>query len=759
MKFNPRWDVVETKPSANPGHYESLFTLANGYLGTRGATEEAYRERTPGTYLAGLFDAAPREVTELPNLPDWLSLELSLEGERFDLERGEVLEYQRVLRLQAGVLERQVRWQSPQGRVTLLHFFRFVSVADHHLAGLCCEIIPENYSGTIRMVSRLDGQVTNSGTQHLAPVEASTFAERGIYLISETYQHQHLVVQAANHILEGPVLGEGYANGPRRIDYWVELQAEQGRPMRLEKLVTTYSSRDLELQPILKSKEVLLAQAASHSRRAVEQGYQRAVQEHTAAWARRWERADVVLSGPDFDQLALRFALFHLMQMASWHDYRVSVAAKGLSGEGYRGHVFWDTEIFIQPFFLHVFPELARLQLHYRHFTLPGALRKAWENGYEGAMYPWESADTGDETTPTVGAIDFATKKPIPILTGQYQQHITADIAYAIARYLDVTGDEAFLKCYGAEIVLLGARFWASRVQYNQEQDCYELKGVMGPDEYKEIVDNNYYTNFLVQKHLRFAHKLWSKLELPELVDRWGFSTAEVEKWGEIASKLHLPRQGELMEQFSGFFQLKEVDVLRYRDTPGALQKVYSWREINASQVLKQADVIMLLHMFPEEFTPGEKKVNWEFYEPKTMHDSSLSAAIHCVVASDLGLREEAYRYFEQASRIDLGDGLQNSAHGLHAASLGGLWQAAIHGFAGVRINQGVVQIKPQLPAAWSALRFKLEVRGVLLELEITPHEVGVGVLEGPGEVQVHVGSANHVVGRGTGPLRVNLGV
>lgn len=755
MAFDPRWDLVEANFSKNTGHYESLFTLANGYLGTRGATEEAYRDRTPGTYLAGLFDAAPREVTELPNLPDWLSLEITICGERFDLTQGEILDYYRVLRLREGTLERFVRWQSPQGRISTLRFFRFVSIHDHHLAGLRVAVTPENYSGPIRALSRLDGQVTNSGTQHCAPVEASTFGERGIYLVSETYEHKYLVVQAASHHVQGHVLGEGYLNGPRRIDFWVEFQAEQGEAAGLDKLVTTYSSRDLEFKDLQKSQEQLLAAALNANLRAQKRGLAQALEEHKRAWEKRWERADLSLAGPDFDQLALRFALFHLMQMASWHDYRVSVAAKGLSGEGYRGHVFWDTEIFIQPFFLHVFPEVAKLQLRYRHHTLPGALRKAKENGYEGAMFPWESADTGDETTPKVGAIDFETKKPIPILTGIYQQHITADIAYAIARYLEVTGDRRFLEQYGAEVVLLGARFWASRVEYNAGEDCYELKDIMGPDEYKERVDNNYYTNLLVQKHLLFAKELLEKLACRELVERWGFSQAEAELWEEIAQKIRLPRRGELLEQFTGFLELKEIDVLQYRETPGELQKVYSWREINESQVLKQADVIMLLHLLPGEFTPAEKRVNWEFYEPKTMHDSSLSAAIHSAVASDLGLKAEAYRYFQKASRIDLSDGLQNSAHGLHAASLGGLWQAAVHGFAGVRVENQVLKINPRLPEAWSELRFKLQVGDALLELLITPEDVTITYLQGTGKVQMEIGPQAFQLGPETGSLQV----
>lgn len=749
MKFDPRWDVVEAQFSKNVGHYESLFALANGYLGTRGATEEAYWGRTPGTYLAGLFDALPREVTELPNLPDWVSVELELAGERFNLQTGEILAYHRVLRLKTGVLERMVRWKSPQGRVSQLHFSRFVSIADNHAAGLRVEVVPENYSGTIRITSRLDGQVTNSGSQHLAPVEASTFGERGIYMISETYQHKHLVVQGADHCLEGTVQGEGFVNGPRRIDYWVELEGKENSRAALEKLVSTFSSRDLQLQHRLKSQELLLNLMENENRSLMELGFAQALHRHQEAWAKRWSQADLELDGPDFDQLALRFASFHLMQMASWDDYRVSVAAKGLSGEGYRGHVFWDTEIFIFPFFLYLFPEVARLQLRYRHHTLPGALRKAKENGYEGAMYPWESADTGDETTPKVGGIDFKTKKPIPILTGDLQQHITADIAFAISHYLEVTGDREFLAKYGAEIVLLGARFWASRVEYNPHKDRYEIRNVMGPDEYKEHVNDNYYTNYLVQKHLQFAQELLADPEFTEIADGWNITSEEGRNWGEIAAKLHLPKEGSLIEQYDGFFKLQEIDVLKYRDTPGALQKVYSWREINESQVLKQADTIMLFHLFFDQFNPEEKQQGWDYYEPRTMHDSSLSAAIHSIVASDLGLAEEAYRYFAKASRIDLSDGLTNSAHGLHAASLGGLWQAAVHGFAGVRVKNQKVLISPRLPEVWSKLRFRLQLAGNTLEVTAEAAQVLVELVEGPGGLHLQVGSQHAVLEQG----------
>lgn len=730
MRIDPRWNVVESSFNLEAsGHYEALFTLGNGYMGTRGAYEENYRVRTPGTFLAGLFNKMPYEVTELPNLPDWLSVEFMLDGERFDLTQGEILNYERILRLKEGILVRNVLWKSPKGQITRLTFTRFVSLHDHHLSGLKIEIIPETYSGIVKITSSLNGQVTNSGTQHFAPIEQSTFGEQGIYLINESYEHKYLLVQAANHHIEGQIEKEGFRNDTRYISYWSEIHVESGGHYVFEKLVTTYSSRDLEFKDSRPTKDELLSMTSEKCLRAGKQGFEAHLEQHQKVWHSRWEEADLVIEGTEFDQLALRFAIFHLIQMTSCDDYRVSIAAKGLSGEGYRGHVFWDTEIFMFPFFLHVFPDAARNLLRYRHHTLPGAIRKAQENGYEGAMFAWESADTGDETTPTVGGIDFKTKKPIPILCGQLEQHITADIAYAVAHYMEVTGDREFLETYGAEIVLLGARFWASRVEYSQQEDCYEINGVIGPDEYKEDVDNNYFTNALAKRHLEYAAEVFEETRDVQTVAQWNFSSDEVKRWMHIASKMKLLQEGDLLVQFEGFLDLPTIDVLKYRDTPGKLQQAYSWREINGAQVLKQADVIMLLHLLSHEFTEEQKKINWDYYEPKTMHDSSLSAVIHCIVANDIGQSKEAYKYFEKASRIDLGNRMGNSSHGLHAASLGGLWQAAVHGFGGVRVVDGVVYCYPHLPQQWNKLEFKLHLGKARLQFVITTDNVTIMLL------------------------------
>jgi len=712
MQIDPRWDVVEERfDPERAGHYESLFTLANGFLGTRGATEEGYLVRTPGTYLAGFFEKAPRQVIELPNLPDWVRVELAFAGERFDLTQGTILDYRRVLHMRQGVLIREVRWQSPSGKVTKLRFTRFVSLANRRLAGLRIEICPENYSGLGIIRSFIDGQVTNSGTQHFAPVEINTFGERGMYLLSEGNYSKRLLAQAADHTVVGKINQEGFQSDARRVAYWAEVELVPGEWVKLEKVVATASQRETAHDPLEAAVQALEGQG----------GFDACLAAHIAEWDKLWEQADILIEGPDFDQLAVRFAVFHLMQVAPHNDYTVSIAAKALSGEGYKGHVFWDTEIFMLPFFIYSFPETARGLLRYRHHTLPGAMAKAKDAGYQGAMFAWESADTGEETTPTVGGIDFKTKKPIPILTGQLQQHITADIAYAVGHYVKATGDREFLRRYGAEVVLLGARFWASRVELNPETGQYEINGVIGPDEYKENVNNNYYTNRLAKEQLLYAAQLFTEFQEEEFITRWNFTAEEAKWWQEIACRIALPADGDLLLQCDGFKELAEIDVLKYRGTPGKLQMEYSWEEIKRSQVIKQADVIMLMYLLGSEYTQEQKLRNWEFYEPRTIHDSSLSAAIHSAFACDIGLEHEAYRYFSKAARIDLGDEMANSAHGLHAAALGGLWQAVFHGFAGIRLAADGLSIKPALPKEWERLELKLWYKGAQLSLTCTP--------------------------------------
>jgi len=746
-------------------YYETIFTLGNGYLGTRGAFEENYRLRKPATYLAGLFDQAPNEVTELPNAPDWVSIELELAGERLNLETGELLTYQRYLDLKQGILCRELRWRSPQGKITKLSYQRFVSIQDQHLMGTRVLITPENYSGTIKVSSVLNGQVTNEGTQHFTALEECTFGEKGIYLAMETNESKQILVEAAQHRIEGRVLKENFFTRRRLIGYQALIAGEAKQTLTLEKLVVIYTTRDLDGdgEPSLDKRDRVKALTFGKSQTAAVQGFDFHLKEHVSAWAELWKQADIRIEGDDFAQVAIRFAIFHLIQMAPWRDHRVSIAAKGLTGEGYRGHVFWDTEIFILPFFLYTFPVVARNLLLYRYHTLPGALKKAQENGYEGAMFAWESADTGEETTPKFGGLDLETRKPVRIWCGELEQHISADIPYAVWHYYQATGDWEFIENYGAEILWQTARFWSSRVEYTPESDCYEIKRVIGPDEYSECVDNNHYTNKLAQwtleKGIELYHLFQEKGDIQDVIGKIGLKEEELATWEQIAAKMRLPRINEhLLLQFEGFLEQKEVDLTAYRHRPEEFFKEFSWEQITSTQVLKQADVIMLMYLLGDQYTLEEKIANWEFYEPKTLHHSSLSPAIHGLFATEIGRKQEALSYFREAAEIDLNDKLRNSDAGLHAATQGGIWQAVVQGFGGVKIKEGILSLTPSLPEHWQRLVFQITYRSVPLRVEITHDQVSLEVLvEKFTPFTIHLGNQRVTIDEQSSRLSVSV--
>ena len=735
--YDRRWMIIEDELKLDRmNYYESLFTLGNGYLGSRGAFEEDYLRRETGTFVAGLFDKFPNQVTELPNLPDWLAIEIELAGERFKMTEGQILDYKRVLDLRKGILYRKIKWQSPTGLITSLAFRRFVSVSNKHLMGINLQITPENYSGEIIIKSRLNGQVTNDGTQHFVEIEGCTFDKGGIYLSLETIQSKKSVTIASQHQLVGEIEEEKYKNGPRIMEYQVSLAGEKGKEIQLNKLVTLYTSRDIVWGDITPTVDDVQDKTLESCQLAVERGFEAELADHIQVWASHWEQSDLTIEGNDFDQLALRFSIYHLIQMTPFDDSRVSVAAKGLSGKGYKGHVFWDTEIFVLPFFIYNYPAVARNLLLYRYHTLPGALQKARENGYQGAMYAWESAETGQETTPKYGGLDLETRKPIRIWCGEIEQHISLDIAYAIWHYYRASGDNQFIIDYGAEILFQIARFWKSRVTYDSNEDCFEIYNVIGPDEYSEFVDNNYYTNQLVQWQLKRAIQVCDLLkewgQYQELAERIDLTDEELREWKIVANKIKLnQRQDGLLVQYDGFLDLKEIGVLSYRQQPGTLLDYLSWEEINQSQVLKQADVMMLLYLLDNHYSKDIKQINWDFYEPKTMHDSSLSAAIHAIVASRLDMREEAYSYFGQASRIDLVDEMGNSDKGLHAASMGGLWQAVVNGFAGLKISEEGLTIEPVLPEKWERITFKYTYKGTTYQISASDEEVQVSYSSG----------------------------
>ena len=729
------WIVEEPKfDRASAGNIESLFCLGNGYMGVRAATEEAYLFETRGFYVAGLFDAFHSgelnlEVSELANAPDWLAVDIELAGELFSLAEGRIVSYSRRLNIRDGELVRELEWESPSGKRSRICFHRFVSMASLHLSGLRISVVPLNYSGTLRIRSGINGQVTNSGTQHFRAGGYRVFDDGTMYQSASTQESGHTLVIAAKHLFrDNGVAVEGrelYESPRRQLFLTSEHRIIEEREFVFEKLVSVWTSRDFkpesEGDADVVGEELVVDRCISELRKNVINGYESCVEAHRERWNSLWKQIAVEIEGNDFDQLAVRFAQFHLVQMAPRHDDRLSIAAKGLSGEGYLGHAFWDTEIFIVPFFMFSMPDAARNLLMYRYRTLDGARENAKRSGNPGARYAWESAATGIEVTPGNVSIDIVTGLPIPVLTGELQLHITCDVAYSILRYVDATGDDAFLYDYGSEIVFEVARYWAGRVEFNANADSYEINHVIGPDEYGENVNNNSYTNYMVKYVLDGAVELARDLQKVRQVSTDRIANAavatvdEVRDWTEKSAKIAvgIDEATNVIPQDDAFMQKNDIDITPYVGRTGSIIREIGWDAVRKSKVLKQADVIMLLYLLGDSFSEEVKRANWNYYEPKTLHDSSLSPSIHAIVASDMEDRKGAYDYFSRSIRIDIAESTgAGSKAGLHSASLGGIWQAVVNGFGGLRIENKQLDISPHLPDAWTRLAFPFYFRG-----------------------------------------------
>jgi len=707
-------------------HLETVFTVGNGYLGTRGAFEEGFPEAWPITLINGVCDDAPIGRTELVNVPDWLDLRLVLAGEPFSLDQGTILEWERTLDMRTGTLARWVRWRSPAGRTVLLTFERCPSLADPHRLGLRCQVRALDFAGEILVQAGLNGRVDNEGRSHWVHL-AQGQTDGKIYLHSRTMHTGIECAAAAALQVEAPgQVTQGDCDDAAWPTLTARFTLSPDEEATVEKIVTIWTSRD---------DPDALTMALHALEEAADEGYSGLRRRSDACWEKIWSASNIVIEGDDRADRAVRFNLFQLLIAAPWHDSRISIPARTLSGLGYRGHIFWDTDIFIVPFFTWTQPQVARNLLLYRYHTLDGARQKARAWGYPGAAYAWESAATGEETTPAWGLGPDG--QPVRIWTGDIELHITADVAYAIWTYWHVTGDDAFMRNYGVEILLEAARFWAGRLEDREEVDRYELNRVIGPDEYHEHVNNNAFTNAMVRWHLGTAAAVmaWLRQAAPQqaaaLADRLKLSDEEISLWPQMAERIHIPYDAErgLLEQFSGFFGLQEASWEDFRGRKVALDALLGRERIQQTQAIKQPDVLMLLYLLPGQYSIEEKRAHWAYYEPRTDHayGSSLGPAIHAALGAQLGFGASAYEHFMRAALMDLEDLRGNTKDGVHAASAGGVWQAVVFGFAGLGFSETDLLCRPRLPEHWKRLSFPVCFRGKTYRVDLPggvfPHE------------------------------------
>lgn len=759
------WIVEETRFSPQIlGKCESIFAQGNGYMGLRAALEEAYVGEKRDLFVNGTFNRFDsNEAVELPNIPDITRLNLFINGVRFHLASGKIRRYTRSLCLKTGELMRRVEWESPSGDRLALDFKRIVSLSRHHVIAQSLEIVPLSGGLEIKVESGIDATVTNTGSQHFSEGEKRLIDKKILEMTQQTSQsHVTVSVHTAHNLFLNGVRAE-CSPFPiidrRSVCCSFAVQVPKDSVLTFEKISTVHTSRDMEFasreQAGQDMEPSLNTAGAAEVAKALAAGYDRLKDESAAEWSRFWRMNDITLTcKAGFDQLSLRFALYHLNIMYGDGDNRLGIGAKGLSGEGYKGHSFWDTEIFILPYFLFTKPQNARQLLEYRYLCAAGARRKAAENGYRGWMYPWESAWIDDgEVTPLWGAVDIVTGQATPILTGQLEQHVTADIAFVVNEYFEATNDDGFMKKYGYEMILGTAEFWASRVQWNSEARRYEICNVIGPDEYKEHADNNAYTNYMAYTNMMLAQKFMSSLktadaDLYKKLSKKFDLPALSAKIKEVAANIYLPqprKETGIIPQDDTYLSKPEVDLEKYKnaESVGIIYNDYSMEQINGIQVSKQADIVLLLYLLEDLFDLPTRSKNYEYYEKRTLHDSSLSMAMHSMAANRLGRRGEAYRFFQKACLIDLGPAMNSSNQGIHAASMGGIWQDAIFGFGGVRISEGQLSVDPQLPEAWEKMEFRISWRGTTLAVELSHGHMEI-VNEGEAPVNIFVGGTEY---------------
>ncbi|MEK5450375.1 beta-phosphoglucomutase [Paenibacillus sp. FSL R7-0331] len=728
---------------------ESVFALGNGYIGMRGNFEEGYHgtagTTVAGNYLNGFYDSEPIVYPEgaygLPevnqsmlNVTDARIIGLEIEGHAFRLDSGRVHRFRRWLDMQTGLLYREVEWESPAGQRVKLAIRRMVSLRHKHLAAVDYAVTALNFAGTLQFVSALDGEIRrplasadprlgSGGAEPSLLLEDSGYDEAAgmLWLRQRTRHTRFALMTAASHRLQA-ASGRGLQLqlGGQRISAGYAAEVQCRETVILTKYITYHTSKDYD-------EAELRDRSADVLKMAEGCGFNGLADEQRAYLDRFWAHTDVEIKDDPALQQGIRFNLFQLLQ-STGRDGVTNIAAKGLTGEGYEGHYFWDTEMYMLPFFTYTQPEIARKLLEFRYATLDKAREQAGLLSQKGALYPWRTID-GSENSAYFPA-------------GTAQAHINADIAYGIKQYVQATGDLEFLVSQGAEILFETSRFWADLGYFNPARGgAFCINGITGPDEYTAIVNNNTYTNLLVQDQLSYAYEtvLLLQQEYPADYERLrlaiGLTDGEAELWKKAADRMFIPFDEELgiYAQDDTFLSKRKWD---FEHTPAdkyPLLLHFHPLVIYRHQVLKQADLVMAMFLLGDKFRQVDKIRNYQYYEPLTTHDSSLSPCIHSIISAEIGDLAGAYGYFDRTVRMDLDDINRNAKDGLHMAAMAGSWMSIVNGFGGLRQAHGMLCFDPALPEQWQSFRFKVTARGQLLDVCISSEAAVYTLLEGTG--------------------------
>lgn len=728
---------------------ETLFTLSNGFVGVRGCVEETrpihnratlmngFHETWPIVYGEDAFGFAKTGQTIVP-VPDGTIVKLYVDDEPFEVTRSEVLEWERVFDLETGMLHRTVVWRMPTGKRLRLQTRRIVSFEHRHLMMIDyqVEVLDEpalltisselvNHShepgagmGDPRQARKFDGDV-------LLPVDFSLTDDRALFSLRTQHSGMTVAVGMQHEVSTRCNTEQRHEGAVDHARFVLRVEAEPNEPVALTKYVSYHMSERT-------GSEELCFRVGLTLDRALQLGADEIAEQHRRRVSEFWQTSDVVIEGAPELQQAIRFSLFQVFQASARADNH-GIPAKGLTGTGYEGHYFWDTEIYVLPFLTYTLPQVAENVLQFRARLLDAARERASEVGHRGALYPWRTID-GREASAYYAA-------------GTAQYHINADIMFGLQKYVRATGDMQLLTGKGAEMLVETARLWYDLGFFNERRDGrFCINGVTGPDEYTTVVNNNLYTNLMARDNLLAASDVvgWLREQHPEefdvLVRRTHLRDGEEKDWREAGHLMYVPfdEQAQVHLQDDDFL---DREVWDFAGTPAdkyPLLLHFHPLEIYRHQVIKQADVVLATFLLGWNFTHEEKRRVFEYYDPLTTGDSSLSACIQAVMASELGLMAKACEYFADAVLVDLVDLAGNVRDGLHIASSGGVWIALVYGFGGLRDHWGDLHFQPVIPDGWDRLRFNIRRRRSVIEVDIRPDEVGYRLIEGPQTIVYH---------------------
>ncbi|MCW0481517.1 family 65 glycosyl hydrolase domain-containing protein [Gaoshiqia sediminis] len=759
------WKVIEDgfHPDYNRVS-ESLFSLGNGHTGQRANFEEKYSgDSLPGNYVAGVYypdktlvgwwkNGYPEYFAKILNAANWIGIRVEIEGEELDLATARVHAFRRELDMKDALLTRSFTAELPSGKQVEVLARRFLSMKDKALGAIRYNIKSLNFSAPVKITSFIDGDVKNEDSNYdekfWMELEKKA-SDQEAYLLMETKKSGfHVCHGIGTRLLKN---GKNLSAAGPKVDrekylantFVVNLQ--EGEELLIEKFAAINSSLYI-------SRNELMSETEKSVQKAMAAGFDQLFAEHSKCWEEKWEAADIRIEGDVAAQQGIRFNIFQLMQTYTGDDERLNIGPKGFTGEKYGGVTYWDTEAYCLPFFLGTAPQrVAQNLLIYRHKHLQKAIENAQKLGFENgaALYPMVTIN-GEECH-NEWEITFE------------EIHRNGAIAYAIYNYINYTGDREYLAPYGFEVLLALSRFWAQRVNWSDVKQAYVILGVTGPNEYENNVNNNFHTNNMAVWTLKYTLEVidYLKKEQPylweELVNKWKFNEVqETTNWKEIIENMYFPYDKELdiYLQQDGFLDKEIIPAAHLNPTERPINQHWSWDRILRSCYIKQADTLQSLYWFQEDYDTETLRRHFDFYEPITVHESSLSSCIHAILAARIGREEKAYEMYLRTARLDLDDYNNDTEDGLHITSMGGTWMAFVEAFGGIRVVNGQLHLNPFLPKSWKGYAFRLNFRDSHLEISMA-NELTI-INHHPGTLTLSIWGEEHIL-NGNHKLEVEI--